>query len=116
MAASGIAGTVARAFLERRGFEVLGSSEAGGREVVVARDEDGTVAFVEASASDGPKTGFPGEADRATLRRRLETAAALWMAENGTEDAKVRFDLVAAVPVSEGRFFIRHHIDALCRE
>ncbi len=116
MAANETRAAVARAFLERRGYEVLDDGAADGT-VVVARDGDGTLAFIEASMSAGPEEGFPEEGSRRAMRRRLEAASTAWLAGHRTPDARVRFDALAIVPMAGGaNYYLRHHVDALAQE
>lgn len=102
-------------FLERRGYEILERNWRcpAGEADVIARDEDGSVVFVEVKTRRGVKRGFPSEAVTAERRRRYERIAGWYLSEHVFEDVRVRFDVIGILSLeSEGRMFIRHHVDA----
>lgn len=51
-----LATELAKALLERKGYELIGGNWEAGRDGVVALDPDGTLVFVDASMSD-PRAG-----------------------------------------------------------
>ncbi len=83
-------------YVGRKGYEVLDeswSTEAlAGRIDLVAEDE-GTIVFVEVTASSVAEGGF---AEARLAREQLEVLAATWLAGNSEEcNVPVRFDAVA---------------------
>ena len=95
-----------KAFLERKGYEIVdeawqGPEGIGGIDLVAV--------FVDATVRIGTD-GFP-EAHRA--RGLREALAARWLAGNGDDyaDTPVRFDEVAMMVVKENRALLRHHIN-----
>ena len=91
-----------RVYLERRGFEILEEDWARGGDVAdfIARDEDDLL-FVHCQITQNGGEGFPEEdADRAALER----LAAAYLAERlGSEDIRIRFDVVSMLIVGESR-------------
>ncbi|GGO17367.1 UPF0102 protein Cgl2031/cg2228 [Corynebacterium marinum] len=98
----------AAGFYRRRGAEILGRnvSYPVGELDLIAREEDGTIVFVEVKTRSGP--GYGGaEAvtgrKLARLRRaaaRLRRAAARWL--EGRPAAPVRFDVVVFTAAGRG--------------
>ena len=91
-----------KAFLERKGYEIVDEAWQG-------PEGNGTLVFVDATVRIGTD-GFP-EAHRA--RGPREALAATWLAGNGDDyaDTPVRFDEVAMMVVKEDRALLRHHIN-----
>ena len=89
----------ARAFLERRGMQVLQMNfrRPTGEIDIIARQRR-TIVFVEVKRRSSLRFGRPAEAvDRAKQGHILRTAA-LYLQENGLEDSPVRFDVVEVLP------------------
>ncbi len=89
----------ARAFLEHRGMRVLQMNfrRPTGEIDIIARQRR-TIVFVEVKRRSSLRFGRPAEAvDRAKQGHILRTAA-LYLQENGLEDAPVRFDVVEVLP------------------
>lgn len=91
----------AAAFYRRRGAEVLDRnvSYPVGELDLIAREEDGTIVFVEVKTRSGP--GYGG-AEAVTGRKlaRLRRAAARWL--EGRPAAPVRFDVVVFTAAGRG--------------
>lgn len=111
--------TAAKAFLKRRGYELLSTewtSPAGDSSIdIVARDGD-TLAFVEVAAREGAEEGFPKEYHTEDIRSDRERAAADWLALEGPDlpgDYSLRFDIVSIMSLGASRAFVRHHVNAL---
>ena len=101
----------ARAFLERRDFEVLEEGWAhGGERVDLIAREDGDMVFVDVVADDrGPD--MPEERPD---RGRFERLAAAYLAEHPDGgDFQVRYDVVSILVVNGDRALLRHHRTAL---
>ena len=81
------------AALRRAGLNVLARNvrRPTGEIDIIAR-EGKTIAFVEVKARSSLRYGRPSEA--------VGRTAAVWLAENGLEDAPVRFDVVEVLPGS----------------
>ena len=89
----------ARAFLEGKGIKVLEMNfrRPTGEIDIIAR-QGRVVLFVEVKRRSSLRFGRPAEAvDRAKQGHILRTAA-LYLQENGLEDAPVRFDVVEVLP------------------
>ena len=104
----------AERFVERRGYEVLGTKWTkdglAGCIDLVAEDE-GTVVFIDVTACDHSEGGFR---EGNLTREQFEVLAAAWLGENSPEgDISVRFDRIDMIVVSEDRALLRHHISAL---
>lgn len=91
----------AAGFYRRRGAEILGRnvSYPVGELDLIAREEDGTIVFVEVKTRSGP--GYGG-AEAVTGRKlaRLRRAAARWL--EGRPAAPVRFDVVVFTAAGRG--------------
>ena len=106
--------SAAQRFVERRGYEVLGTdwSKEGlaGSLALIARDED-TVVFIDVVAVDHSEGGF---SEGTLSREQFEVLAAAWLGENAPEgDVGCRFDRISMIVVSPDRALLRHHISAM---
>ena len=107
-----------RRFLERKGYEILGTDYACGAGVadVIALD-DGALCFIGVQASSGTEEGLPVEDVTPQRREVWERVAICYLAEHaanpGLDNVSVRFDLISVIAVSESRMFLRHHVNAL---
>lgn len=102
-------------FLERRGYEIVEHNWRcpAGEADLIARDEKGTVVFVEVKTRSGVEHGFPAEAVTPARRRRYERIAGYYLSDHVFEDARVRFDVLSILSMKpRNRAYIRHHIDA----
>ena len=92
------------AALRRAGLEILARNvrRRTGEIDVVAR-EGKTIAFVEVKARASLRYGRPAEAVNRAKQEKIARTAAIWLAENGLDDAPARFDVVEVLPGS-----IRH--------
>lgn len=102
-------------FLERRGYEIVEHNWRcpAGEADLIARDEHGTVVFVEVKTRSGVERGFPAEAVTPARRRRYERIAGYYLSDHVFEDARVRFDVLSILSMkSQNRAYIRHHVDA----
>lgn len=80
---------------------------------MIARDEHGTVVFVEVKTRSGVERGFPAEAVTPARRRRYERIAGYYLSDHVFEDARVRFDVLSILSMkSQNRAYVRHHVDA----
>lgn len=89
------------AALRRAGLNVLARNvrRPTGEIDIVAR-EGKTIAFVEVKARSSLRYGQPSEAVGRAKQAKIVRTAAVWLAENGLEDAPVRFDVVEVLPGS----------------
>ena len=101
-------------FLERHDYEVLDPDyDQDGERLVVARDEDGAIVFVNVAVNALEASDLPEEDRTHGKRSRLERAGAKWLTENVPEsDVAIRFDYISMLLVSADRVFLRHHINA----
>lgn len=100
-------------FLTRKGYEILDrdwQAVDGQRIDIVAKDDE-DIAFVAVTAKLGPE----GFAEPTATRSSRETAAAQWLAANGSyySNVAIRFDDIAMMVISGSRALLRHHINAL---
>ena len=87
------------AHLQRRGWEILERNfRRGPGEIDVIARRRGLIAFVEVKRRGSLRCGRPAEAVNAEKQRRIARVAALYMQENGLEDARVRFDVIEILP------------------
>ena len=87
------------AHLQRRGWEILERNfRRGPGEIDVIARRRGLIAFVEVKRRGSLRCGRPAEAVNAEKQRRIVQVAALYMQENGLEDARVRFDVIEILP------------------
>lgn len=102
-----------RAYLERRGFEILEERWAHGGDTIdfIASEEDDLV-FISCQLRRNSGEGFPEEVlDRSSLER----LAAAYLAEHlDSGDCMVRFDVVSMLALGDDRALLRHHRNALC--
>lgn len=101
-------------YVGRKGYEVLDeswSTEAlAGRIDLVAEDE-GTIVFVEVTASNIAEGGF---AEARLAREQLEVLVATWLAGNSEEcNVPVRFDAVDIMAAGNDRALLRHTVNKL---
>ena len=96
----------ARDYLAAKGIQILVMNyrRPTGEVDIVARQGD-TILFVEVKRRTTLRYGRPAEAVTPAKRARIRNTAALYLQENGLEDAPVRFDIVEILP---GRI---HHIE-----
>ncbi len=89
------------AALARAGMKVLARNvrRPTGEIDIVAR-EGRTIAFVEVKARTSLRFGAPAEAVNRAKQEKIARTAAIWLAENGLDDAPVRFDVVEVLPGS----------------
>lgn len=86
-------------YLQRRGWAILARNvRRGGGEIDVIAQRRGLIAFVEVKRRSSLRCGRPAEAVNLEKQRRIARAAALYMQENGLEDARVRFDVIEILP------------------
>ncbi|WP_307980775.1 YraN family protein [uncultured Senegalimassilia sp.] len=106
--------SVAAKFLERRGYEVLGTeidTDAGIVDILaIDGNEDIVLVDVMISASVGE-----GHHESSLSRDQRERQAAFILAGEVSEeyvDHTIRFDEISLVVVKDNRGFLRHHINA----
>ena len=102
-------------YLEHRGYEIIESKwespEGTGTIDIIAKDEDGTIAFIDVEATK-EKTSFP---EAHFTRENAETLAAEYLKDAPADviDCCIRFDVLAMVVLGSDRALIRHHINCL---
>ena len=64
---------------------------------IIAREKR-TILFIEVKARSSLRFGRPAEAVNRAKQQRILRTALLYLAENGLEDASVRFDVVEVLP------------------
>lgn len=107
--------SVAAKFLERRGYEVLGTeidTDAGIVDIL-AIDDNEDIVLVDVTVSASPSEGHH---DSSLSREQREQQAACLMAGellSDRVDCMVRFDEISLVVVKNNRGFLRHHINCL---
>ena len=104
------------AHLERKGWQILARNfRRGPGEIDIIARRRGVRPFVEVKRRSSLRFGRPAEAVTPEKQRRIVQAAALYMQENGLEDAQVRFDVIELLPEQirhiEGAFDATGHFD-----
>ena len=86
-------------FLVSKGYALLDRNVRRGRgEIDIIARQKKTTVFVEVKRRSSTAYGRPAEAVNAEKQRRIAQAAALYMQENGLEDARIRFDVIEILP------------------
>jgi putative endonuclease len=87
---------LAARFLEGSGYRILSRNwrHHRGELDLVARDPDGTIAFVEVKTARGVGAGDPGEWITPAKQRKLSLLALAWMVRHEATGRNVRFDAV----------------------
>lgn len=67
-------------------------------EIDIIAKEGSTIVFVEVKRRSSLRYGQPAEAVNRTKQLHILRTAALYLAENGWDDAPVRFDVVEVLP------------------
>ena len=103
---------MARAFLERKGLNVVAANvrTKGGELDLVAKDGN-TLVFVEVKGRSSNKFGRPEEYVDLRKQKRLAGAAEAYLSQMPSAEMPCRFDVVA-VDFSEGAPIMRHIKDA----
>lgn len=87
------------AYLQKQGWEILGRNVHCGRnEIDIIARKRRLLAFVEVKRRSSLRYGRPAEAVDAEKQRQIVQAAALYMQENGLENANIRFDVIEVLP------------------
>lgn len=103
---------MAERFMILKGCEIVDPSPSGGVFDLVAKTEEGVIAFVTLDAqAAGEDSCFPHEEH--PDRGALERAAAKWLAGYDRGDFAVRFDSMALLVLNSSRGFIRYHKNIL---
>ncbi|EJZ83443.1 YraN family protein [Slackia piriformis] len=100
--------------LKRRGYIILERNWTcvAGEADIVARDEDGTLVFVEVKTRSSLKHGLPSEAVTPKKRARYERIAGYFLADYDGMECRVRFDVISILALPNGRALVRHYINA----
>jgi len=103
----------AAAFLERRGFRILGRNvRAGGVELDLVAGRGPLLVFAEVKTRRSRALGPPELAVDARKRARLLAGAAAWLREHRPRARRIRFDVIACEPDGAGGWQVRHLEDA----
>ena len=107
--------SVAAKFLERRGYEVLGTeidTDAGIVDILAIDDNEDFV-LVDVTVSASPSEGHHASSLSRDQRERQAAYVLAGGLTEGRADCTVRFDEIALVVVKDNRGFLRHHINCL---
>ena len=86
-------------FLVAKGWKILNRNVRRGRgEIDIIARKRKTTAFIEVKRRRSTAYGQPAEAVNAQKQMRIAQAAALYMQENGMDDADIRFDIIEILP------------------
>ena len=86
-------------YLAGKGWQVIGRNVRRGRgEIDIIARAKKTTAFIEVKRRSSTAFGQPAEAVNLEKQRRIAQAAAIYMQENGLDDARVRFDVIEILP------------------
>ncbi|MDO5358997.1 MAG: YraN family protein [Slackia faecicanis] len=102
------------AFLVRRGYDILERNWTcpAGEADIVAKDEDGTMVFVEVKTRSSLEAGFPSEAVTPQKRARYERIAGYFLSQYEGVECRVRFDVISILVLGNSRALIRHYVNA----
>lgn len=91
--------SAACAALKKAGLHVLTRNyrRSTGEIDVIAQDRN-TIVFVEVKQRSTVRYGQPAEAVNRTKMQRIARTALLYLAENGLDDAPMRFDIMEVLP------------------
>lgn len=100
--------------LKRRGYIIVERNWrcVAGEADIIARDEDGTLVFVEVKTRSNLKHGLPSEAVTPKKRARYERIAGYFLADYDGMECRVRFDVISILALPNGRALVRHYINA----
>lgn len=86
-------------FLRRKGWTIVDRNVRRGRgEIDVIARKRRLLSFVEVKRRSALGYGRPAEAVNHEKQRRIAQAAALYIQENGLENAPIRFDVIEILP------------------
>ena len=86
-------------YLSAKGWKIIDRNVRRGRgEIDIIAGKRGLTAFIEVKRRSGTGFGRPAEAVNFEKQRRIAQAAALYMQENGLENANIRFDVIEILP------------------
>ena len=86
-------------FLAAKGWKILDRNVRRGRgEIDIIARKRKTTAFIEVKRRRSTAYGQPAEAVNAQKQMRIAQATALYMQENGMDDADIRFDIIEILP------------------
>lgn len=85
--------------LKKAGLQILTRNfrRSTGEIDIIAQDKK-TIVFVEVKQRSTVRYGQPAEAVNRTKMQHIVRTATLYLAENGLDDAPVRFDIVEVLP------------------
>ena len=82
-------------YLLKKGWKILDRNVRRGRgEIDIIARKRKTIAFIEVKRRSSLNYGRPAEAVNIEKQRRIVQAAALYVQEQGLENAQLRFDIV----------------------
>lgn len=101
-------------FLKRRGCEILAAQWRCryGELDLVAREQDGTICFVEVKLRSAGAIGLPREFVDGRKQERLRKAAMAYLMENGLDDVPARFDVAEVYMGKNGSLRVEYLEDA----
>lgn len=99
----------AAAYLERRGYRILGRNvREGGVEIDIIARRGRTLVFIEVKTRRGGRYGPPHEAVDARKRARIVRGALAWLRARGRTGDRIRFDVIAVERRSPRDWTIQH--------
>ncbi len=103
----------AAAYLESKGFEIIRRNWfcRFGEADIIARDEDGSLCFIEVKTRRSVEAGLPEEAITEDKRQRYERIALCFMmvSDEWDDNDAVRFDAIGICVTGPHRALLRHH-------
>lgn len=101
------------AFLQRRGYRILGRNvRSGGVEIDIVASRPRLLVFVEVKTRSSRRAGLPEESVDARKCARIVRGAASWLHEQARSFEQVRFDVIACESSKEHGWRLRHIQDA----
>lgn len=87
--------SAAGTYLKRKGMQILTRNfRRGTGEIDLIAQDQKTIVFIEVKQRSTVRYGRPAEAVNRTKMQHIVRTAMLYLAENGLDDAPVRFDIV----------------------
>lgn len=99
----------AAAYLQLHGWTILDQNyRSGHKEIDLVARRGEVVAFVEVKTRRSNAFGHPLESVDSRKRREIDSAAARWLLDRGSDRLAYRFDVVSVLPGPDGTTRIEH--------
>jgi putative endonuclease len=105
---------LAAAHLLRKGYRILERNyrSKGGEVDIVAKDQDGSIVFVEVKTRRTLVYGLPQLAVTTRKQRQIAKGALSWLTRNRLHDRSARFDVIAVLLHDSASYQLEHIVNA----